>query len=243
MNIIIEKNYDSLSETSAQIIRAEINKKPNMVLGLATGSTPIGTYKKLIEMNKTNAVDFENVTTFNLDEYCGLSKEHNQSYYYFMFENLFNHININKENVNIPNGIAEDYQEECSNYEKSIYEKDGIDLQLLGLGHNGHIAFNEPDNNFSQETHKVALQDSTINANKRFFGSIDDVPKYALTMGIKTIMQAKQILVIASGKDKAEAVKNAVLGEITPKCPASVLQLHQNVTFVLDSDAASLLNI
>lgn len=183
MNIITVKDYDTMSKMAAGIIAAQINTKPDTVLGLATGSSPLGTYRNLIEMNQNGLVDFSKVVTFNLDEYCGLSRENPQSYYYFMMENLFKHVNIPKENIHIPNGLAKDTDEECKNYELQIKKANGVDLQLLGIGFNGHIGFNEPDDVFHNFTRRVKLTQSTIEANKRFFESADDVPRYAISMG------------------------------------------------------------
>ena len=213
--------------------------KPNCVLGLATGSTPIGTYEQLVEWYHKGDLDFSKVTSVNLDEYRGLEKSNDQSYDYFMHEHLFDKVNIHPENVNLPDGMAEDAEKECKRYEELIRSLGGVDLQLLGLGHNGHIGFNEPGAAFEKETHCVNLTERTIEANKRFFASADDVPKQAFTMGIKTIMQAKKILVIASGEDKAEILKEAFFGPVTPAVPASILQLHNNVIVVGDQAVLS----
>ena len=204
-------------------------------------STPIGTYKELIKAYENGDLDFSLVKTANLDEYRGLEKTNDQSYDYFMKDNLFNHININFENLNIPNGEKPDAEEECARYEAVVKALGGQDLQLLGMGHNGHIGFNEPADEFPKETHCVDLQESTIQANKRFFEKVEDVPTQAYTMGIGTIMQAKKILVVASGADKAEIVKKAFFGPITPQVPASILQLHPDVTVVVDEAAGSLI--
>lgn len=236
MRVIKVGGYDQMSRTAANIIAAQIIMKPDSVLGLATGSSPIGTYKRLIEMNKSGDLDFSGITTVNLDEYCGLSGSHDQSYRYFMNTNLFDHINIKKENTHVPDGVAEDYDEECRRYDKLIEELGGIDLQLLGIGHNGHIGFNEPDEVFEKYTHVVDLKQSTIDANSRFFAKKEDVPRQAITMGIKTIMSAKKILLIASGADKKEILERALYGPITPNVPASVLQLHPDLTVVCSVD-------
>jgi len=241
MKIIRTENYNEMSRKAANVIAAQMILKPNSVLGLATGSSPIGTYKKLIEMNENKDVDFSNITTVNLDEYKGLSRDNEQSYYYFMNDNLFNHVNIDKSRTHVPNGMAEDAIKECEDYEKLIEEIGGIDLQLLGLGHNGHIGFNEPDQVFEKKTHVTDLKESTIEANKRFFASVDEVPRQALSMGIGTIMAAKKILVVVSGADKAEIVKKAFTGPVTPQVPASILQMHPDVTVICDADAYSML--
>ena len=213
--------------------------KPDCVLGLATGSTPIGAYKNLVEKYEQGDLDFSQVTTVNLDEYKGLPRENDQSYYYFMHDNLFDHVNVKPENTHLPDGTKEDSDEECARYEELIRTLGGQDLQLLGLGHNGHIGFNEPDAIFEKATHCVDLQESTIEANKRFFASADDVPKQAYTMGIGTIMQAKKILVVVSGEDKADTVAKAFFGPVTPEVPASILQFHKDVILVADEAALS----
>ena len=241
MRIYIGKNYDEMSRIAANVLSAQVMMKPDCVLGLATGSTPIGTYKVLIERCAQGDLDFSQVKSINLDEYVGLSGEHDQSYRYFMNNNLFNHINIDKANTNVPNGLAEDADAECERYNQVINTLGPIDIQVLGMGHNGHIGFNEPDDHFPLETHKVDLAQSTIDANARFFASADEVPRQALTMGIKTIMQAKKVLVVVSGKDKAEIVKKAFTGPVTPQVPASILQMHSDVILVADEAAASLL--
>ena len=241
MKVYIGKNYDEMSRIAANVLSAQVTMKPDCVLGLATGSTPIGTYKVLIERCAQGDLDFSQVKSINLDEYVGLSGEHDQSYRYFMNNNLFNHINIDKANTNVPNGLAEDVDAECERYNNVINTLGPIDIQVLGMGHNGHIGFNEPDDHFPLETHKVDLAQSTIDANARFFASADEVPRQALTMGIKTIMQAKKVLVVVSGKDKAEIVKKAFTGPVTPQVPASILQMHSDVILVADEAAASLL--
>ena len=241
MRLIVAKDYNDVSRKAANIIAAQVILKPDCVLGLATGSTPIGTYKELIKGYENGDLDFSLVKTANLDEYRGLEKTNDQSYDYFMKDNLFNHININFENLNIPNGEKPDAEEECARYEAVVKAMGGQDLQLLGMGHNGHIGFNEPADEFVKETHCVDLQESTIQANKRFFEKVEDVPTQAYTMGINTIMQAKTILVIVSGADKAEIVKKAFFGPVTPQVPASILQMHPNVIVVVDEAAASLI--
>ena len=241
MRIIKAKDYADMSRKAANIIAAQVILKPDCVLGLATGSTPIGTYKELIKGYENGDLDFSLVKTANLDEYRGLEKSNDQSYDYFMKANLFNHININFDNLNIPNGENPDADAECKRYEAVVKELGGQDLQLLGMGHNGHIGFNEPADEFVKETHCVDLQESTIQANKRFFEKVEDVPTQAYTMGINTIMQAKMILVIVSGADKAEIVKKAFFGPVTPQVPASILQMHPNVVVVVDEAAGSLI--
>lgn len=240
MKIIRAKDYNDMSRKAANIISAQVIMKPNCVLGLATGSTPIGTYAQLVEWYKKGDLDFSEVTTVNLDEYKGLTKDNEQSYYYFMNDNFFSKVNINLERTFLPDGMEPDSEKACSDYNKVIAGVGGVDLQLLGLGHNGHIGFNEPGMAFEAETHLVDLTESTMKANQRFFASMDDVPRQAYTMGIKTIMQAKKILVVISGEDKAAIVKEAFFGPITPKVQASVLQLHNDVTIVADEAALSL---
>ena len=228
-----------MSRKAANIISAQVIMKPDCVLGLATGSTPIGLYQQLVAWYEKGDLDFSEVRTVNLDEYKGLSRENDQSYYYFMHHNLFDHVNLPAENSHLPNGMEPDSDKECRRYSELIRSMGGVDLQLLGIGHNGHIAFNEPGDAFDNDVHCVDLTQSTIEANKRFFASADDVPKQAYTMGIKTIMQAKKILIVASGEDKADIVRDAFFGPITPKVPASVLQLHNDVTLVADEAALS----
>lgn len=239
MKIIKCKDYEEMSKRAASYIRAIVTLKPNAVLGLATGSTPISTYKQLIECYNVGKLDFSEIISINLDEYVGLDDKNDQSYRYFMNENLFNHINIKKENTYVPNGIAKDLEAECKRYDDIIEKFGPIDLQLLGLGQNGHIGFNEPDNHFSFETHVVSLTENTIMANKRFFNSIDEVPKKAITMGIYPIINAKNVLMVASGKVKADAVEKIVKGNITPECPASILKYHKNFVLIVDEEAAS----
>ncbi|MCI5870007.1 MAG: glucosamine-6-phosphate deaminase [Dorea sp.] len=239
MQIYKASDYKDMSRKAANIISAQVIMKPNCVLGLATGSTPIGTYQQLIEWYKKGDLDFSEITTVNLDEYKGLPRTNDQSYYYFMHQNLFDQVNINPENTHLPNGMEMDSEKECKRYEALIHSLGGVDLQLLGLGHNGHIGFNEPNEAFEKETHCVDLQARTIEANKRFFASADDVPRQAYTMGIKTIMQAKKILVVVSGEDKADIVARAFFGPVTPSVPASILQMHNDVTLVGDAAALS----
>lgn len=239
MRIIVAKDYKDMSRKAANIISAQIITKPNCVLGLATGSSPIGTYDQLVEWYEKGDLDFSQVSSVNLDEYRGLDHNHDQSYYYFMHEHLFDRVNIDPANTNVPDGTEPDAEKECRRYEELIASYGGVDLQLLGLGHNGHIGFNEPAPAFDKETHCVDLTDSTIEANKRFFASADDVPRQAYTMGIGTIMKAKKILVVVSGEDKAEIVAKAFYGDVTPEVPASILQFHPDVTVVVDEAAAS----
>lgn len=239
MKIIKAKDYNHMSRMAANIISAQVILKPDCVLGLATGSTPIGAYEQLIRRYEEGDIDFSAVTSINLDEYRGLSGDNDQSYRYFMNKHLFSHINIRPERTFVPDGLEPDSDKACADYNKIIAGAGGIDLQLLGLGHNGHIGFNEPDTVFEKETHCVDLAQSTIDANSRFFASMDEVPKQAYTMGIKTIMQAKKVLVAVSGKDKAEIVRKAFFGPVTPQVPASVLQLHNDVILVGDEEALS----
>lgn len=237
MRIIEAKDYKKLSKHAANIIAAQIVMKPDCVLGLATGSSPIGTYDQLVEKYENGDLNFSQVSSVNLDEYRGLDHENDQSYYYFMHEHLFDRVNIKAENTNVPDGTNPDAENECKRYEELIRSYGGVDLQLLGLGHNGHIGFNEPAPVFEKETHCVDLTESTIEANKRFFASADDVPKQAYTMGIGTIMRAKKILVVVSGADKADIVAKAFFGDVTPEVPASILQMHPDVTIVGDTEA------
>lgn len=239
MRIYKGKDYADMSRKAANIISAQVIMKPDCVLGLATGSTPIGLYQQLVAWYEKGDLDFSEVRTVNLDEYKGLSRENDQSYYYFMHHNLFDHVNLPAENSHLPNGMEPDSDRECRRYSELIRSMGGVDLQLLGIGHNGHIGFNEPGDAFDNDVHCVNLTQSTIEANKRFFASADDVPKQAYTMGIKTIMQAKKILIVASGEDKADIVRDAFFGPIIPKVPASVLQLHNDVTLVADEAALS----
>lgn len=232
MKFITTDSYEKLSRKAADIIFSQVILKPDCILGLATGSSPIGTYKQLIERNSNGDVDFSNVTSVNLDEYVGLTGDNNQSYRYFMNNNLFNHININIENTYVPNGCADDLCAEGEAYDEKIKRLGGIDLQLLGIGLDGHIGFNEPDGVFVKETHVVDLDESTIKANARFFESEADVPRKAITMGMMSIMQAKKILLIANGANKKEILHKAFFGPITPQVPASILQLHPDVTVI-----------
>lgn len=239
MRIIEAENYKDMSRKAANIISAQMILKPDCVLGLATGSTPIGIYEQLVEWYKKGDLDFFKISTVNLDEYKGLDRENDQSYYFFMHQHLFNHVNVRPECTHVPNGMEPDSEKECKRYEALVDSLGGADLQLLGLGHNGHIGFNEPAPVFEKATHCVDLTESTIEANKRFFASADEVPKQAYTMGIGTIMKAKKVLVVVSGEDKAEIVAKAFSGEVTPEVPASILQMHQDVTVVADKAALS----
>ena len=241
MRIYVTEDYNAMSRRVASVLAAQVMLKPDCVLGLATGSTPVGAYKQLVEWYKKGDLDFAQVRSINLDEYVGLAPTHDQSYRYFMQHNLFGHVNIVPANTNVPNGLAEDAAEECRRYNEVIHTLGPIDLQLLGMGHNGHIGFNEPADAFELETHVVDLTDTTIQANARFFASADEVPRQAMTMGIQTIMQAKKVLVAVSGKDKAEIVKKAFTGPVTPNVPASILQMHPDVILVGDKAALSLL--
>ena len=239
MRIVETKDYNDMSRKAANIISAQVILKPDSVLGLATGSSPIGTYNQLVDWYDKGDLDFSQVRSVNLDEYRGLDRENDQSYYYFMHKHLFDRVNINADNTNVPDGTEPDAEKECKRYEELIRSYGGVDLQLLGLGHNGHIGFNEPAASFAPETHCVDLTESTIEANKRFFASADDVPRQAYTMGIGTIMRARKILVVVSGEDKAEIVAKAFFGEVTPEVPASILQFHPDVTIVADAAALS----
>lgn len=237
MIFFCEKDYDAISRRAASIIAAQVVSKPSCVLGLATGSSPVGTYRQLVKWHKQGDLSFAGVRSVNLDEYVGLAPTHDQSYRYFMQDNLFNHVDIVPENTNVPSGLAEDVAAECARYEQLVAELGYADLQLLGLGRNGHIGFNEPCAEFPVATHLVDLTASTIDANARFFASADDVPRQVLTMGIGTIMKARKILVVVSGADKAEAVRKSFAGPVTPEVPASILQLHPDVTVVGDKAA------
>lgn len=237
MKIYKSKNYTDLSRKAAKIVSAQIIMKPHCTLGLATGSTPVGIYKQLIEWYKKGDLDFSDVRTINLDEYKGLSLEDPQSYRFYMNNELFNHVNIKIENTYLPNGLEDNTDLECQRYNKIISQGNGIDLQILGLGHNGHIGFNEPGEVFEKETHCVTLTQSTIEANAKYFDPPESIPKFAYTMGIKSIMQAKKILVVVSGASKAQALYKSFFGPITPQVPASILQLHNDVTLVADEEA------
>lgn len=238
MTVIVTKDYEAMSEKAFEVMRGAVKNNPYAVLGLATGTTPLGLYRLMIEDHKKHGTSYAHIRTANLDEYQGLPKDHPQSYAYFMRENLFKYLDIEPENTNIENGTAQDEKAECARYNR-LLEELPRDIQLLGLGSNGHIAFNEPRTPFGSETHVVDLTENTIKDNARLFADISEVPKKAFTMGIKQIMQAKQILILASGKNKADAVYKTVRGEVTEEVPASVLQLHPDCILIVDREAAS----
>lgn len=237
MRIIRCKDYDEMSAIAGKIMVDQVKEKPDSILGLATGSTPIGMYKKMIEAYKNGEVSFKNVHTFNLDEYYKIEKTNDQSYYYFMNENLFSHIDIDKNNIDIPNGQVDDYQAECERYEKAMEESAGIDIQVLGVGVNGHIGFNEPEELLYEKTHLTGLTQSTIEANSRFFDSIDLVPTSALTMGMGSIMKAKKILVLISGKSKHDVVTKILGDRMSTQTPVTLLKGHHDVTVIVDDEA------
>lgn len=237
MKIIEAADYGSMCRKAANLISAQVILYPDSVLGLATGSTPLGIYRQLIEWYEKGDVDFSGVRSVNLDEYCGLPPDHPQSYHRYMHDNFFDHINIRPQNIHIPDGLAPDTEKACADYDRTIEALGGIDLQLLDIGNTGHIGFNEPDVSFDKTTHKIALKAETISANSRFFGSPEQVPKYAVTMGIKNIIQAKRILLAANGAGKAEILEKALFGPVTPAVPASILQLHPDVTVIADRAA------
>jgi len=239
MEVIIKDTYEEMSIEAAKIIRDAVHLKPNLVLGLATGSTPIGTYRELIRMHKAGELDFSKVVTFNLDEYVGLPATHDQSYYYFMHENLFDHINISATNVHVPSGVVRDFGRYCQWYEEEIAKVGGIDLQVLGIGSDGHIGFNEPGSSLASRTRIVTLTEETIRDNSRFFERMEDVPRFAITMGVGTIMEAKHCLLLANGEKKAEPVEALVEGPITSQVTASALQMHPHATVIVDTAAAS----
>lgn len=242
IKVIVTKDYDEMSKKAAELIADAIKNKPNLVLGLATGGTPVGCYQELIRMHGEEGLDFSGVVTFNVDEYIGPSPTHLQSYRYFMEENLFNHVNIKMENTNVPDGLSDDPQRTCEEFEEAIKGSGGIDLQLLGIGSNGHIAFNEPGSPFDSRTRVVNLSEQTVKDNARFFKSIDEVPRQAISMGMETVMEVRKIVLLASGAGKAEAVAKSVEGPITINVPASVLQKHLDCTFIIDGAAASKLS-
>jgi len=239
MEVIVKNSYEEMSKLAAEMIAKIVRSKPNAVLGLATGSTPIGTYKELIRMHKEEKLDFSNVTTFNLDEYVALPPTHDQSYRYFMNDNLFNHINIDKKKTHVPDGMAKDIPAFCKWYEEQILKAGGIDVQLLGIGGNGHIAFNEPGSSLGSRTRVKTLDEKTIKDNARFFKTIDDVPKYAITMGIGTIMEARSLILLANKENKADAILKTVEGPITAMVPATIVQLHPKATIITDKAASS----
>ena len=238
MEIIIKNDYSDMSTEAAHIIGDQIKGKPNTVLGLATGSTPLGLYNELIKLNNSGDIDFSNVITYNLDEYIGLTQKHPQSYKYFMYDKLFSHINIKDENIHFPNGEHFD-DKECELYEDSIKNNGGIDIQILGIGRTGHIAFNEPTSSLKSRTRIKTLTPQTIKDNSRFFNNCSEVPIYAITMGVGTIMEAKKIILMASGKAKAKPIKNAIEGPISSMCSASAIQMHQKSMVIIDEAAAS----
>ncbi len=238
MKIVIKKTCEELSKEAAKIVKKAIQEKPDLVLGLPTGSTPIGTYQELIRMHK-EGLDFSKVVIFNLDEYLGLPADHPQSYNYFMYKNLLNHVNIDRENFHIPDGMTKNVESFCQEYEEEIQKADGIDLQLLGIGSDGHIGFNEPGTPLDTRTQLVKLAESTIKDNSRFFEKGEDVPKFAITMGVETIFEAKKIILLASGQNKAEAIAKALEGPVTPQITASILQKHPDTIVILDDAAAS----
>lgn len=237
MKIIRAKDYSDMNRKAANILSAQVILFPESVLGLATGSTPAGIYRQLAEWYRQGDLDFLKIHSVNLDEYCGLAPQHEQSFHYYMDRHLFSSVNIPLENTHLPDGLAEDFIAECARYDQLISDLGGIDLQLLGIGHNGHIGFNEPDQAFGKMTHRVGLNRPTLEANARFFPDTESVPEYALTMGIKAIMQARKILLVVSGGDKAGILYQSLTGPVTPAIPASVLQLHSDVTLVADEAA------
>ena len=239
MLVIVKDNYDQISKEAAQMVADRLRKKPNLVLGLATGSTPLGLYRELIRMHKKEGLDFSKIITFNLDEYVGLLPTHKQSYAYFMNKNLFAHINIPQHSIHIPDGMAHDIDGFCDWYEQEIQRVGGIDLQILGVGANGHVAFNEPGSSLGSRTRVKTLTEDTRKNNARFFKNKDEVPKYALTLGVGTIMDAKELVVLASGSGKAAAIKAAAEGPLTAQCPASVVQLHRKTFVIVDEEAGA----
>ena len=243
MEVIIRPDYDEMSKEAAKVIAKVIHHKPNAVLGLATGSTPIGLYRELIRMHKNEGLDFSKCTTFNLDEYCGLSREHDQSYYYFMHDNLFNHINVPEEKIHVPRGTVDAHETFCAWYEDQIEKAGGIDVQVLGIGSDGHIAFNEPGSSLMSRTRIKTLTELTIDDNARFFEKKDDVPRYAITMGCGTIMEAKKCLLLINGKKKAGIAKEAIEGAVSQMVTASILQLHPDTVAILDEEGASELEL
>lgn len=239
MLVIVKDDYAAMSKEAARIVAERLRKKPDLVLGLATGSTPLGTYSELIRMHREEGLDFSKVTTFNLDEYIGLSPSHSQSYHYFMMENFFKHVNINPRHIHIPDGLANEIEAHCEWYEEEIKKAGGIDLQILGIGANGHLAFNEPGSSLGSLTRIKTLTQQTITDNARFFSDLKEVPRYAITVGIGTIMDARELVLLANGPKKADAVKAAVEGPITAMCPASIIQMHRRATVITDKEAAS----
>lgn len=241
MRVIIEKDYEAMSKKAALLVASQVRLKPNSVLGLATGSTPLGMYDELIEMYEKDEIDFSEVKTFNLDEYCSLSPDNPQSYHYYMKNNFFDHINIHPSNTNLLDGMTNNVTEECLDYDRKIKRAGGIDLQVLGIGPNGHIGFNEPGEKLNVRTHQVDLAQETIEANSRFFDSRDKVPRKAITVGMATILKSNRILLMASGKNKARAIRESISGYVSTDVPASLLQTHPEVTVIIDEEAADLI--
>jgi len=243
MEVIIKSKYEQMSRAAAELVADVLNTKPNAVLGMATGSTPLGLYKELVRMHKEEGLDFSQVTTFNLDEYVGLPVDHDQSYHYFMHENFFKHVNISHQNIYIPSGTTNNYKAFCQWYEDRIQESGGIDIQILGIGSDGHIAFNEPTSSFSSRTRLKTLAKPTIDDNARFFAKREDVPIYAITMGVATILEARQLLLVANGKGKAKAIAQMIEGPVTSMITATALQMHAAASVFIDTDAASELDM
>jgi len=241
MRVVIEKDYERLSKKAALMVASQITLKPDSVLGLATGDTPLGMYRELIEMYNRGEIDFSEVTTFNLDEYYQLPPESPRSYHYYMKENFFKYVNLHPEKTHIPDGMTDNIERECINYENKIKRSGGIDLQVLGIGSNGHIGFNEPGKRLNVTTHLVSLTDETISSNSRFFDSPEDVPRKAISVGMATILKARRIILLASGWNKAQAIKNTVSGYVSTETPSSLLQTHPEITVIIDREAASLL--
>ncbi|MCK5327746.1 MAG: glucosamine-6-phosphate deaminase [Candidatus Latescibacteria bacterium] len=239
MRVIIEKDYEAISGKAAEFVAEIVRNKPDCVLGLATGSTPIGLYKELIRMHKEEGLDFARVTTFNLDEYYGLTPAHDQSYHYFMHDNLFNYINVSPANINVPSGTAPDVEASCARYEEMIEEAGGIDIQVLGIGSDGHIAFNEPGSSLASSTRLVTLTEETVQDNARFFETEEEVPRFAITMGVGTILETRKCLVLASGAKKAGIIAEAVEGPITSQITASALQMHPDTVVIVDEEAST----
>jgi len=241
LRVVIVKDYEQMSRTAALLIAKQLRSKPSSVLGFATGSTPLGTYKELIRMHRREGLDFSHARTFNLDEYFRLDPSHPQSYHTFMFENLFNKINVNPDRISIPDGMTEDVENFCADYERRIKQAGGLDLQLLGIGRDGHVGFNEPGSSLGSRTRLKTLAEETVRDNARFFKDKKEVPRLAITMGVGTILEARQLVMLASGEGKADAVKRSIEGPVTAQVTASALQLHPSVTVVADEGAASLL--
>ncbi len=242
MLVDIVEDYEALSEKSAQKIAEIIKSKPTAVIGFATGSTPVGLYQRLVQYHKNDGLDFSGLTTFNLDEYIGLPADHIQSYAYFMWRHLFSHVNVKKGAVHIPDGMSEDVDSHCAWYEEQIEKAGGLDVQILGIGANGHLAFNEPGSSLGSRTRIKTLTTETVNSNARFFDTTEQVPKYAITMGVGTIMEARQLLLMASGAGKAEAIRATLEGPVTAMVPATIVQLHRDAHTIIDEMAASKLH-